>query len=195
MDLNIKINGLDKALLMLDGKKIVIPAARMAVNEAVTTGRAALGREIRKVWNLKTTLTRKQITKGQKATNATLASSIRISGGPIDLIHFRAVWRRGRINTTGKKSTMNKRSTKNGGVFVTIERGKKTRLPHAFIARAGGHIGVFERKGKIRLPVMNRASITVASMVLQDRVMIPTVKQISERMNRRFLHHLDRLLK
>ena len=126
MHLDVSIKGLDRALLMLDGKKTVIPAARMAVNEAVTAGRTAYDRGVRKHWNLKTNITRKQITKGRKASNATLTGIIRISGRPIDLINFGAKWKRGRITTTGKQSTLSKRSTRRGGVFVQIEKGKKT---------------------------------------------------------------------
>ncbi|RKX24135.1 MAG: hypothetical protein DRP47_11840 [Candidatus Zixiibacteriota bacterium] len=195
MELNISINGLNSALLMLDGKKTVIPAARMAVNEAVTTGRAAYDKGVRRYWNLKTNITKKQITIGRKASNATLTGIIRIQGRSIDLIKFGAKWKRGRITTTGTKSTFAKRSNRIGGVFVQIEKGKTTRLPHAFIARAGSHTGVFERAGKSRLPVRSKAVITMASMVEQDRISIPTMKQISDRMNTRFLHHMDRLLK
>jgi len=195
MHLDVSIKGLNSALLVLDGKRTVIPAARMAVNEAVTTGRAAYDREVRKHWNLKTDITRRQITRGRKASNATLTGIIRIEGRPIDLVKFGARWKRGRMTTTGKRSTTGKNSVRNGGVFVTIRKGKKTRLPHAFIARTGSHTGVFERIGKSRHPIRSKTVITMASMVEQPGIFNPVMQQISGRLNMRFRYHLNRLMK
>jgi len=199
MDVSVSIKGLDKALLMLDEKK-VRRAARMAVNDGVVTGRKVASQEIRKMWNIKAARINKELRKIKAPTNADLTGIIRAKGKPISLVHFGAKHVRGRMTTTGTKSTRSKRSKKVGGVFVQIRRGKKTRLPHAFIAttragKTGIHIGVFQRSGKNRLPIQSQASVTIATMFDQRRVMIPTLKQIDDRMNKRFDHHLDRLLR
>ena len=185
MELDVSIKGLNSALRTFDPKKVT-SAARMAVNEAVTAGRTAADREVRKHWNLKTNRTKQQITKGKKASNTTLTSSIVISGRPIDLINFGAKGSRGKAG---------KRRTGRGGVTVSIHKGKRTTLPHAFITQTGAHTGVFERVRRSRLPIKNLAVITIASMVEQEKVLRPTMNKIRERMNRRFLHHLNRLMK
>jgi len=199
MQLNISLKGLDKALLMLDPKP-VRKAARMAINDGLTTGRKTASKEIRKRFNLKAGRVNKELRKVKSARNNDLTAILQAKGKPISLVHFGAKWKRGNITTTGTKSTRTKRSTKSGGVFVQIRKGKTTRLPHAFIAttragKAGSHVGVFERKGRSRLPIQSKATITLASMLDKPGVMLPTMRQIDKRMNQRFDHHLDRLIK
>lgn len=199
MQISSELRGLNKALLLFDEKN-VRKAARMAVNDGVVTGRKTASQEIRKIWNLKAARLNKELKKFKSATNADLTAIIQTKGAPISLVHFGAKHVRGRITTTGTKSTRSKRAKKVGGVFVSIERGKRTRLPSAFIAatragKTGQHVGVFERVNKSRLPIKSMASVTSATMFNQDRVMVPTLKQIDDRMNKRFDHHLDRLMK
>ncbi len=198
MDLQLK--GLDRALLMFDPKQ-VRKAARMAINDGLTTGRKVASKEIRKDWNLKAARVNKELRKFKTARNDDLTAIIQAKGRPIDLVNFGAKWKRGRITTTGTKSTRAKRSIKSGGgVTVQIRKGKKTRLPHAFIAatragRSGSHVGVFERVGRNRLPIQSKSTVTIATMFNQPGVMNPTIKQIGDRMSTRFTHHLDRLIK
>lgn len=195
MDVSVSIKGMDKALLMLDEKK-VRRAARMAVNDGVTTGRKVASQEIRKVWNIKAARINKELRKLKAPTTADLTGIIRAKGQPISLVHFGAKHVRGRTTTTGTKSTRSKRAKKTGGVFVQIKRGRKTRLPHAFIATMPNrHIGVMERLGKSRLKIQSKSSVTIATMFNQRRVMLPTLKQIDDRMNKRLDHHLNRLLR
>ena len=194
MKLDVSIKGLNAAVLMLDSK-IVRRAARMALNESLTTGRKVASQQIRKRWNLKTDRTKKELTKYKLASNTDLTGIIRAKGRPIDLINFGAKWKRGRTTTTSKGRTIGKKNARMGGVLVEIQRGKRIRLPSAFIASTGSHTGVFERMGKSSLPLRNMAVITMASMFDQDRVMLPTMTQINDRMAERFGHHLDRLMK
>lgn len=198
--MNLQLKGLDKALLMFDPKKVK-RAARMAINDGLTTGRKTASKEIRKDWNIKAARVNKELRKFKTARNNDLTAIIQAKGRPIDLINFGAKWKRGRMTTTGTKSTRSKRSIKSGGgVTVQIHKGKKTRLPHAFIAttkagKSGLHVGVFERVGRKRLPIQSKATITLASMFDQNTVMLPTQAAIAKRMADRFDHHLDRLLK
>lgn len=46
------------------------------------------------------------------------------------------------------------RGKRKGGVNVTVNRGKRSRIPGAFVATMGsGHKGIFKRKGRARLPI------------------------------------------
>jgi len=200
MNIDLKLKGLDKALLMFDPKQ-VRKAARMSINDGLTTGRKIASQEIRKDWNIKAARLNKELKKFKKANNNDLTAIIQAKGRPISLIHFGAKWKRGRITTTGTKSTMGKRNIRSGGgVTVQIRKGKLTLLPHAFIAttragKSGTHVGVFERVGRSRLPVQSKASVTVATMFNQPGVMTPTVKHVGDRMAARFSHHLALLIK
>jgi hypothetical protein len=94
---------------------------------------------------------------------------------------------------TGRSGRVANRSRLQRGVTVEILRGKKTNLPTAFIAATNnGYQGVFSRVGKARLPVENKASITIASMFGQEEVQQPTLREIVATWNARFRHHLDR---
>ena len=206
MQFNLQIKGLDRALIMLDEKK-VRRAARMAINDGLTAGRKTASQQIRKDWNIKAARVNKELRKFKTARNNDLTAILQAKGAPISLVHFGAKWKRGRMTTTGTKSTMSKRASKSGGVTVKIHRGKTTRLPHAFIAtttagRSGIHIGVFERMPGTRMAsnpkkekLKSMATITLASMLDQPKVMRPTLHQIDARINKRFDHHLTRLLK
>jgi len=204
--MNLQLKGLDRALLMFDQRKVRTAASR-AINNGLTTGRKVASQEIRKDWNLKAGRVDKELRKFKTARSNDLTAIIQAKGKPIDLIHFGAQWRRGRITTTGTKSTRAKKSTKSGGVFVKVRKrpskkskGGIVRLPHAFIAttragRSGTHIGVFERVGRNRLPIKKRSAVTIATMFNHPGVIQPTTQQIGDRMAERFTHHLNHLLK
>lgn len=191
--MNIQIQGIDKALRGLD-PKTAEKALRMGINDAARYGRTHAGREIRKVWNIKADRVRKEIKAIKLARPGDMEARIQAKGRPISLIHFGAKGRRGAITTTATRSTRGKRAARNQGVTVQIEKGKRTTLRSAFIATTkNGYIGVFERLGQRRLPVANKASVTTATMLGQDRVYNPVRKLIDDRLTDRTLHHLTRL--
>lgn len=191
--MNIQIHGIDKALRGID-PKIAEKALRMGINDAARYGRTHAGREIRKVWNIKADRVRKEIKTIKLARTGDLDARIQAKGRPISLIHFGAKGRSGAITTTAKKSTKGKRTLRNQGVTVQVEKGKQTRMPNAFIATMkNGNMGVFQRLGKTRLPIASRATVTIATMLGQDRVYNPVRRIIEERLTSRTLHHLKRL--
>jgi signal recognition particle subunit SEC65 len=66
---------------------------------------------------------------------ADMAWALNVSGEPVPLVAY--------PNRQTKK-----------GVSVEVNRGKRTLVKHAFKASmASGHVGVFKRKGKARLPI------------------------------------------
>ncbi len=56
------------------------------------------------------------------------------------------------------------------------------------------HIGVFERKGKERLKIVERKLITIPSMFNQEPVQRSALDTIDSTWPRRFNYHLDRLM-
>ena len=97
----------------------------------------------------------------------------------IGLLHLKYTkYYRGTTVQTRKSSRRLKRASGRSGVYVQILRGgAQTHLPHAFmIGLKSGHVGVFERQGKSRLPIREDRTITVASMFQQEQVYDPAVK-------------------
>jgi hypothetical protein len=89
---------------------------------------------------------------------------------------------------------MMKRSRAARGVSVQIAKGKTTSLPRSFIAATkSGHIGVFRRLGKSRLPIVDMSTITIASMFAQQKVQAATMKAVQAKWAERLQHHFDRL--
>jgi hypothetical protein len=193
--MDVQLKGLEKALMMFDDK-IVRKAARMTINEGLTTGRKVARQQICKDWNLKSARVNKELTNFKRSSNDHLIAIVQAKGRPISLVHYGAKFKRGKRLKSGRWS-------KTGGVTVTVERGKKKHYSHAFVAKmANGNIGVFERSGQFGRrgnekleKIKNRATVTIATMFNQPRVMTPTVSAIDKRLIERFDHHLTRLIK
>lgn len=197
INMNVSIKGLNKAMLMLDPKKVA-SAARMSINESLSTGQSTARKEIRQDWNLKASRINKEVRGIKRAKTSDLTAILQAKGRPISLVHFGAKWRRGRVTMTGKKSTIAKRGHRKGqgGVTVSVRKGKQVRLPRAFMATTrNGYMGVFMRKGKARLPIRSMSSVTIATMFNQPGVLAPTVRAIDARLNKRFRYHLNRLMR
>lgn len=201
--IKVKLEGVEEALKQFD-PKTVQRAARMAINDAARQTRTEAQRGIRDVWNLKADRVRKEVTNLSMASNAKLEATISAQGRPIGLPNFGAKWIRnvnGQARTTTKdRSTISKRMAKQTGVRVTIEKGTTTMLSKAFMApgRRGttygaGALLVFVRSGPGRnAPLINKATVTIATMFGQPRVMERATKRAQEVLARRFQYHIDR---
>jgi hypothetical protein len=101
---------------------------------------------VRQTWNLSV----KEAKAGYivvKSSPQTLESRVIVKGKPVPLMAFKP------------------RQTKKG-VTVTIKKGHRTMLRSAFIAQMpGGHIGVFKRVGRKRLPIRERNVVSYPVMV------------------------------
>lgn len=177
---------------MFDPRK-VDKAAQMALNSAVTRGKAEAARQLTARWNLKRADVGRA-TRVIKASKNAGVATITISGRPLSLTYFGAQWFRGQRVTSRKSSSVRKRPTGRSGVFVDILRGEPTtHKPHAFIATMkSGHIGVFERvpgsrmKSKDKEQIIERKTITIASMFGQPEIMDPTIDHIGQHLDQEF---------
>ena len=197
--ITVEVKGVREVLTIFDPKKVTA-AARMALNDAARSARTEADRGIRKEWNIRAAKSRQELRAIKFAKGNDLEAIVRAAGRPISLTYFGAVEARksGRgvviKNQAGQKAQ--RRSKLGSGVTVQIERGKTTRLPNAFIQTLGsGHRAVLQRKGKARLPVVNKAVVTLATMFGQNRVMNATERIALAKLEQRFDHHLDRLLR
>lgn len=142
-----------RAQAMLDG----IPngyrkAAGGALNDVAKTVRSRITKRIAKTIALKQKDIRNNIRLSKRGDHITLDRRVRVVGGRKPLIKFGAKQkRRGvsyRIEKGGKRTTL-------PGVFLAeMPVGGKTGQALDFI-RTGqsGHVGVFKRRGKSRLPI------------------------------------------
>lgn len=201
IELNIQLKDFDRALRHMD-PATVRKAGLMSMRETTRAGRVAASKSIRTVFNLKAKDVNKELRALKVMATGDLVGIIEAKGRPINLVKFGAKWERGRRVTTGTKSYTKKRATKSGGVSVRIHKGKKTVLKHAFIARGrrgsadgAGGLFVFQRATTNQYPLVNKASITIASMLMQPRTLTDTGKAVEARWSSRFPHHLERLRK
>ncbi len=175
--LDIQPEGYDEALALFGPKKVDRAQVR-SLNLAARKGRVEASRLIRKKWNIKAGDVNRRLTVAAKARPGQLSTEIVARSRPFSLSYFGAKYYRGTTVQTRKSSRRLKRASGRSGVYVQILRGgAQTHLPHAFmIGLKSGHVGVFERQGKSRLPIREDRTITVASMFQQEQVYDPAVK-------------------
>lgn len=107
-----------------------------ALNKVAASTKTAASEAIRQIYNIKKSDVDRGIGKLSKARADNLRASIHVRGPRLPLIYFAA------------------RQLK-PGVSVNVKRASGRKLiPHAFIAdMKSGHRGVYERRGKKRLPI------------------------------------------
>lgn len=150
-----------------------------ALNRGMTAGRTVMSRAIAKDMGLKVGDTNKAL-RYRPATVNTPVTRLAAGFGRIPLMAFGA---RGTVPSRGR------------GRGVTYRMGAgnaRTRLANAFIARMrSGHEGVFMRKGKARLPIVELRGPSVGHVFAKFR---PTALARAEEVFRTTLdHELTRL--
>lgn len=160
------------ARLQADVADQVAAGAARALNRAAVTTRAEAARKVRDRYNLKVGTAKAQM-RIDRASRNRLTAQVLVSGRPIPLIEFAA--RRGPA-----------------GVSVEIVRGKRRTVRGRFLAKMkSGHEGVYERKGRARLPIRELFTVGLPAMFTQRTVIAAIEKVALER----FRVELDRELK
>lgn len=205
--ITVKVEGIEAALRTLD-KSLVSKAASFAINDSARQTRTEASAAIRARFNIAASRVNKEVKNLKASTRVDLTAVISAAGRPIGLPNFGARWVRnvkGAARTTSaKKSTVGKRQAKTTGVIVRIEKNKTTVLPNAFMARGrrgkvdgAGALRVFQRRDLTRRDsaLIDKATITIATMMEQERVSARMIKKVNEVFGRRFDYHIDRLMK
>ena len=198
--LTVRLEGLERAMRLFD-ERVVGRAASRAINETVRGVRTATGKEILKEWNVKSRDLSKKLRAIKMARYGDLEGIVQAGSASFSLSYFGATAYRGRFKQTRTSGQRLKRASSKSGVFVKIKRsGGMTHMPNAFMSavKAGKgssyHVGVFRRLTGSRLPIAERKVITVASMFNQQPVQDAAAKTIDDVFQRRFNHHIDRLM-
>jgi hypothetical protein len=147
-----------------------------ALNRALTTGRAEMARLIAADLGLRIGETKKEAISVEEATPTRLSVRLVASRRRLPLKEFNA---RGSMPSRGKGR----------GVSYRIGSGGRGRVENAFLARmASGHIGVFKRTTKKRLPVIELFGPSIGRVFEQHRPAVVDVMR--EAFNARLDHEL-----
>jgi hypothetical protein len=120
----------------------------------------------------------------KKATPEDPVVIIRSTGSPLALSKFR-------INPA--KPPSKRRKTP---IIARVVKGAGGSIRGAFVARmASGHIGVFHRAGKARLPIVERFGPSVPQMLGHESVTRYIEEQARERLESRLDHEIERMLR
>lgn len=181
--------------------KIVRQAARAAIKRTADSAKSTASEEIRKVYNVKKSDLDPRI-KVSPPRSSDLTAVVSIGGKGMSLSYFgakqitraRVLSRKGKGIASGKLTKKMKSSGPvPSGVLVQVMKGKNTALlRNAFLAKMKtGHIGVFRRLGKKRLPVDEKNVISIASMAENAKVMPRVLVKLQERWAKEFPHQLE----
>lgn len=178
---NFRIEGVDEALKLFD-PKIVRKAARSTTTKTAKKANTAAKKKARTIYNI-TAKELNKIVKLRSATLSNLAAIIFAVGRPIALSKFGAK----------EKLRRSKGQRLPAGVTFRIKKGgKKKHLKKAFLATmSSGHIGVFWRAGKKRLPLIEGKTLSVPQMMENKEVMKAIEDVVKNKSPEIFDHELE----
>jgi hypothetical protein len=121
--------------------------ARMAGSSAIRSMRAEASRRIRAQWNIKASRVNKTLSIIFPQVGGEMVWKLRSSYGPTPLADFGA------------------RQTSKGVSVMIYKGGGRQVIPGSFLATMkSGHVGVFTRMGKKRLPIQERYGPPISSI-------------------------------
>lgn len=161
----------------------VSKAITNAINRAVEGARADAVRKVRERYYIKARDVRDAI-RIEKATYKNQSAIIHAKGSPVALSKFRI---------TPSKPPAKRRKKP---ITARVVRGMGSQIPGAFVARMRtGHIGVFKRAGKARLPIRQLYGPSIPQMLGHESVTRYVEERAIVRLEERLEHEIDRLLR
>jgi len=172
-----------KAHLLLSHIENGAPKAiNAALNRTIEGVRTDVTREVTRTYDIKARDVR-AVMKIKKSDIASLRASLSGAGNPIPLINFRV--------------SPNKPGAQKAGTAlrVSVKRSGGKVISGAFVAQMkSGHVGVFVRKDKKRLPVQELYGPAVPQMMGGDKVQQAVLAGAEDRFPKRLDHEIERLL-
>lgn len=152
-----------------------------ATNRALTRGRAVISKGITKKAAVKAAKVKETLSL-QKPTISRLGGSVTSTSPVTTLISFKT----NPNKATGKRPTMLK---------ATIKKGSTKPIPGAFIAKTkSGHVGVFKRSDKARLPIRQLVGPSIPYMAKPQDISDDVKTEMINTFNTRLNHEINRLL-
>jgi len=153
-----------------------------AINRAAETARTEAARKVRETYYVRHQDVIQTI-KIYKATPSDLHAIVISRGHLFPLTKFRV--------TPRQPQPRRKRP-----IVVRVKRGAGGTVEKAFVARMpSGHLGVFHRAGKPRLPIIERFGPSVPQMLESEDVRRWVEEKAAERLDDRLEHEIRRFLK
>jgi hypothetical protein len=203
MDFDIKLEGFDTLQAKLD-PNIARQAARSAINKMADRTKNEASRKIREEYNIPAARLNEYLRVTARATDSGLFAIISGQGLGVALYYFSARQSNMAIIGAGagrfrEKFVWHKKGSHAGPVTVQIKKagGRKevsSRFGAAkpFIAQMKtGHIGVFERPGKERLPIKPLYGPGVSKLFAAKQIQDLLKKFVNENFPDIFNHELD----
>ena len=154
-----------------------------ALNRSVEGARTDAVKKVRERYIIKAKDVRDTI-QIKKATYDDLTAIVKASGSPVALSKFK-------ITPSSPPKTRRKKP-----IIARVTRGGGGPIPGAFVAKMeSGHVGVFERVGKARLPIKQLYGPSVPQMLGHESVTEYVEEQAREKVEKRLEHEINRLLK
>lgn len=169
-----------KELTDLIPKQVPVVTAR-AINRSADAAKTQAARSVRTVYVIKhrDVLSTMKI---RRATPSNLTSDIRSRGSVMELMKFKV--------RPGKPDPQRKRR-----ITVSVKKGSTKKIVGSFVAGMGsGHINVFTRVSKKRLPIRGHYGPSVPQMLGSDSVVEKVETRAMEILDTRLTHELSRLL-
>lgn len=179
LEIKDNLKRVNRSLKQMD--KTVKQAVLSSINRATQRAKTETGRKVRDKYIVK----QKEVVQTisiKKAKGNYLKTTLTSKGYTIPLIRF---------GVSPKRKL--KRAPK--VIKAAVYRGgAKKPLPGAFVGTVGSHVGVFERKGKKRLPIKEMRGPAVPSMTGNEEVRDHVQQVYGEEMQKRLPHELNRTL-
>lgn len=180
--IDLTVQQLEKAERALEHIPGAVPrAAANAINRAADSAKTEAARKVRETYYIKHGDVLSTI-KIYGASAGDLSATVISRGSVIALTKFRV---------TPRQPQPKKRRT----VIVRVKKGEGGPIQGAFIAGMNsGHVNVFNRIGKSRLPIVGRYGPSVPQMIGSDDVRIWVEDKSRERLESRLDHEISRIL-
>lgn len=179
--------------------KRVDKAQRMALAEAGRAAKTEATRAIAKQYVLTQAEIKPTISVDVNASQKFV--DIRSNGKRFPLIRFaekkvsmREIKKREKAGETSRYKLRNGGMVaKNMRVRIMIRKGKTITLKHAFYAvMPNGHVGIFERAGRGRLPIKEMSGVAIPQLFTQKDIKKAALERGLEVYWKRFKHHIER---
>lgn len=182
--IEIKAEQMERVQAMLGRIPGAVPkAVANAINRAAQGGRTDAVKKVREEYTITAGWIRETM-EIRQANSANLSASIISRGRPRALTYLKI--------RPGKPT---KRKPKDG-VFAQVKRGAGGPIAKSFVAKmASGHVGVFNREGAKRFPIVQRYGPSVPQMIGSKSVRTFVEEGAQRRLDERLDHEINRILK
>lgn len=184
--IKIEIPGMKDFLNDMDVKARAIARANVSMlNKVTAQAKTLASKTIRETYNIKASDLSEALKIEQANISRPSAALVGRGKAGIPLIQFGGKWTR---------PTMGKRKLKGStvGASVMVKKGNRKVIPGTFIAKMkSGHVGIFERTGKKRLPIRQLFGPQPALLLGQPNVVQAVKDMVADKSPDLFAHELD----